>query len=189
MNPYEILDLPKDASLDQIKQKYKSLAQVYHPDKGGDAEKFRQIKEAYEILSDPLRRKKYDDTGDTSVDRDIRDECLEKLLSMFNHLSANIDPDREDIVLRMRVEARSAKQAMEHSIGLCNQHIKKLNRLLFKLRFKGNGENFLKEFTKKKLEDRQNELKIYYRQIRVAEGVLEMLENYEWGIEGNLLQQ
>ena len=57
MNPYTELDVPVDASLETIRQRYRTLAQMYHPDKGGDEEMFKLIKLAYEILSDPVRRK------------------------------------------------------------------------------------------------------------------------------------
>lgn len=66
VNPYEVLDVQKDATLEEIKHKYHSLALQYHPDKAGaaGAEKFKAIQEAYEILSDPDRRGRYDRYGD-----------------------------------------------------------------------------------------------------------------------------
>ena len=60
MNPYTELDVPVDASLETIKQRYRTLAQMHHPDKGGDEELFKRIKLAYEILSDKEKRKRYD---------------------------------------------------------------------------------------------------------------------------------
>ena len=44
MNPYEVLDVPIDASAEEIRQRYRTLAQLHHPDKGGDEELFKQIK-------------------------------------------------------------------------------------------------------------------------------------------------
>lgn len=63
---YEILGLKKDASLEEIKRAFRELAQKYHPDKpGGSAEKFKEINEAYQVLSDPEKRKMYDQYGET----------------------------------------------------------------------------------------------------------------------------
>lgn len=62
-NLYDVLELKNNASIDQIKAAYRKLAMIYHPDKGGDVEKFRQISEAYQILSDPQLRKKYDQSN------------------------------------------------------------------------------------------------------------------------------
>ncbi|MDD4996177.1 MAG: molecular chaperone DnaJ [Patescibacteria group bacterium] len=61
---YEILGINKNASIQEIKQAFRNLAQKYHPDKkGGNAEKFREINEAYQTLSDAEKRKMYDQYG------------------------------------------------------------------------------------------------------------------------------
>ena len=63
---YERLDVSKDASPDEIKKAYMKMARKHHPDKGGDAEVFKGVQEAYEVLTDDMRRHVYDETG--SVD-------------------------------------------------------------------------------------------------------------------------
>jgi molecular chaperone DnaJ len=62
---YKIFGVDKNASPDEIKRAYRRLAQQYHPDKGGDPEKFKEINEAYQILSDPQKRSQYDQYGQT----------------------------------------------------------------------------------------------------------------------------
>lgn len=62
---YKILGVSKNASTDEIKRAYRKLAQQYHPDKGGDPEKFKEVNEAYQILSDPQKRSQYDQFGTT----------------------------------------------------------------------------------------------------------------------------
>lgn len=70
---YKVLGVERNASDAEIKKKYRSLAMKYHPDRNADnpevAEaKFKQIKEAYEILSDPKKRSAYDQFGHAGVD-------------------------------------------------------------------------------------------------------------------------
>ncbi len=64
---YETLGVSKTASEDEIKSAFRKLARKHHPDvakdKAGAEEKFTQINEAYEVLSDPEKRKKYDQLG------------------------------------------------------------------------------------------------------------------------------
>jgi len=60
---YKILGVERNASEDDIKKAYRNLAKKYHPDvnKSADAEaKFKEIQEAYEVLSDPNKRRQYD---------------------------------------------------------------------------------------------------------------------------------
>lgn len=64
MSYYEVLGLNKQASDAEIKKAYRSLSLKYHPDRpDGNAEKFKSINEAYENLSDPLKRQQYDSGG------------------------------------------------------------------------------------------------------------------------------
>jgi curved DNA-binding protein len=64
---YAVLDVSRDATADQIKAAFRKLARKYHPDVAKDKknaeEKFKEINEANEVLSDPAKRKKYDELG------------------------------------------------------------------------------------------------------------------------------
>ncbi len=65
-NLYSVLGLTRGADTDDIRKAYKTLAREHHPDKGGDPEKFKELSQAHEILSDDQKRRNYDLTGSTS---------------------------------------------------------------------------------------------------------------------------
>ena len=64
---YKILETSKNASQEEIKQKYRELAKRWHPDANGNSreaeEKFKDIAEAYSVLSSPTKRREYDDSS------------------------------------------------------------------------------------------------------------------------------
>ncbi len=64
---YEVLGVGKGASADEIKKAFRRAAVEHHPDKGGEAAKFNEINEAYEVLKDSEKRKRYDQFGHAGV--------------------------------------------------------------------------------------------------------------------------
>lgn len=61
---YEVLGVDPSASPEDVKRAYRRKAREHHPDAGGDEERFKEVTRAYEVLSDPVRRRRYDRTGD-----------------------------------------------------------------------------------------------------------------------------
>lgn len=118
IDPYEVLGLERTASPDQIKSAYRRAALKTHPDKVAsdkkdDAkEKFQQVAFAYAVLSDPARRKRYDETGSTSeaiVDADgfswsdyyrelYHDAISEEAIKQFAAQYKGSDEEKDDLL-------------------------------------------------------------------------------------------
>lgn len=64
---YEILGVAQEATDVEIKKAHRKAALKYHPDKGGDEEKFKEVNEAFDVLRDPEKRKIYDQFGEEAV--------------------------------------------------------------------------------------------------------------------------
>ncbi len=100
MDPYQILGVPSHASGAEIKSAYRRLVKKFHPDvyKGNHADMIRQLNEAYDILSDPIRKAAYDGRGTAA--KSVRYEYQE-------------DPttkQRREYVARRKAEARRRRE-------------------------------------------------------------------------------
>lgn len=149
---YEILGVNKSASIDQIKRSYRDLALKYHPDRNknsGAEEKFKEINEAYAVLSDPQKRSQYDMLGPTQFnqqftpddifrgfdfDRMFRDfgfdsgfnEQIFQTMFGFNPQNVRRVDRGNDILARMVVTHEEASQGTKKTFGV--RHLIKCDR-------------------------------------------------------------
>lgn len=93
-NPYDTLGVPRSASDEEIKKAYRKLAAQHHPDKpGGNTAKFQEIQQAYETLSDPVKRQQHDNPspfGPQGQHFDFHfshgpDDIFRNIFSQFSH--------------------------------------------------------------------------------------------------------
>jgi curved DNA-binding protein CbpA len=187
MNPYTELDVPVDASLETIKQRYRTLAQMHHPDKGGDEELFKRIKLAYEILSDPIRRKQYDITGETTT-TNAKDEAVQNLVQILLHVVPNFNVDQDDLIHIAEMETRTMLNLVNKDIGVTERYILNLEKVLSKLRIKTEGENILSSFIINQIKQRKQELVTFQHRVQVCNLMLEILKDYEYGLRNLIFE-
>tara|TARA_B100000989_G_scaffold141357_1_gene105169 strand:- start:9238 stop:10035 length:798 start_codon:yes stop_codon:yes gene_type:complete len=75
MNYYDVLGLQIDASPTDITKAYRNLAKEFHPDKGGNEQRFHEISEAYDVLKDPNKRAKFD-YSNSKIKGDVFDDMF-----------------------------------------------------------------------------------------------------------------
>jgi molecular chaperone DnaJ len=138
MNLYVILGVRRESSLDDIKRAYRRLARKFHPDiNPGDraaAQRFREIAEAYEVLSDPGRRQQYDASGlvadlgigsfefkgfDFTVDEAERPATFSELFADAFQAPAAFAPERgADVQETLRLSFEDAVRGSRRSLTL-----------------------------------------------------------------------
>jgi len=105
---YEILNVSKEVSSNDLKKAYRKLAMKHHPDKGGDEAEFKQIQEAYDCLSDPEKRDLYDKYGKEGLEQGGRgggggDDIFSMLFRQQNGGGRRGPEKGEDVVHPLKV--------------------------------------------------------------------------------------
>lgn len=94
---YEILGVSRDSSPEEIRKAYHKLAHKFHPDKGGDEEKFKEINEAYQVLSSKDKKAQYDQFGRTFDQNNGSSSSQGFDFNSFFGRGGNFDFDFEDL--------------------------------------------------------------------------------------------
>ena len=92
-NPYQTLGVGKKATPEEIKKAYRRLALLHHPDKGGSDEKFKDIAEAYALLSDPKKRRAYDRRNFSGLEEIIKKAAAQKAAHARNQRRRQVFED------------------------------------------------------------------------------------------------
>lgn len=188
MNPYKILDLPITSSYEEIRKKYKSLAQQHHPDRGGDEEIFKQVKLAYEILSDPDRRKDYDETGNISTARSKKDEAIDRLAHLFFEVMYSYDMNSSNIlgviynkINEDLIHLLSNKSRIEEEIKNCKILNSKISKKVDVER------NIFDQFLQSRIDSLMKEIDDIQFKVEVSDIMLDILKDYEYNLDNDLL--
>lgn len=119
---YDILGINKNATLNEIKAAYKSLAKKYHPDiNPNTSDLFKQINEAYSVLSDSVKRNEYDsllsnDNCDLDVE-DLTDDDLDAIISKLEELRKEIYNKEKQ---KIKSNYKKSKQVTESIFDIIN---------------------------------------------------------------------
>ena len=131
---YEVLGVKRDATQEQIKKAYKKLASKYHPDKNPDDPKattmFQSIQEAYEILSDDEKRKRYDQTGEVNEQPTKFDMAIKMLFDLYMHNVEKNNYKRKNYLKIVKRDLKTALQACEMDIKQVQEKIRKFQYII-----------------------------------------------------------
>lgn len=184
---YDALGVPPDASPDDIKAAHRAAAKRHHPDAGGDAEKFGQIQRAYDVLSDPDRRARYDATGDTdTMDPEARIDGMARdyIAHMLIATVQNEPGVHYDWLGHARSKAASDRQKMLKDRDTLKKKRGTAEKLASKFTAKG-SHNIPRDVVATICRDIDRTIEDIGNRLKVLDRVDALLKDYEFEVESN----
>jgi curved DNA-binding protein CbpA len=182
MNLYEILEVGKEATDDELKRNYRRLAMKCHPDRNnGDDSKFIEITQAYEVLSDPERRKDYDATGNTKLNSN-ESAVFGLIIKCFYEVLAQVtNPDKIDMIQMIRNNLKPKREVHEENILANQRGIDQLKKIIGRFKTPEGTINFLEEQMQVTIRKNEEEIvRIKREQIELIDKALELLDTMEY---------
>lgn len=126
---YKLLGVTKDSSDKDIKKAYRKMAMKHHPDKGGDEKLFKQISEAYDVLSDPEKRDLYNKYGKEGVESGGGGRGADDIFNMFfggeGRRGRNRGPSKgEDVVHPLNMSLENLYNGKKVKLSINRQRVK-----------------------------------------------------------------
>ena len=184
IDPYETLGVARDADAAQVKTAYRKRAKNAHPDTGGDIDAFAKLKTSYELLSDPVRRKVFDETGYDPTLADTRD--LEGLLVLEGLINDFILDEREpgsfDPVAAMRRKLTDKIVNVRFHILELERHRARIRNHLDRIG-KRPETDFLGSMMRARSESITEAIGKAEAQIATIEQAYQMLDGYSYEVE------
>ena len=180
-DPYQILNLSREATAEAIKRAYRDSAKDTHPDAGGDAGDFEQVSRAYLILSDPVRRRRFDTTGDVEDEPsnalDIK--AKQKLATVIDLAISDESEDLSaDMIAVMRICLGNELAELKKKKIRGAKVLKKAKRLEAKFKRKSAGENVFARMVGWRREQIEAEILEVDREIEVINRAFEIADEH-----------
>lgn len=177
INLYELLGINKKSTKQEIKKAYKKASSKTHPDKGGDKDEFFQVKLAYDVLSNPVRKEKYDNTGDTTDNNKNVDSVESQLTSLFNSI---IDQENfnGNIIDTAKKTVGDVITNLRNGLEVTKNKLAKLEKNADRIKYKGD-ENIFTILMIGKINLLKNQIIELESKNKLLEGVLIALLAYE----------
>lgn len=177
---YAILGVAKTASKAAIKKAFRALAKKHHPDAGGDPARFDEISKAHTILTDDVKRARYDETGDTKEPEDtITPRAINMLIAVFGSIMNEPDVLTRDPLPFMR----SAMADMKKDAVSVSEHTRKQMDHLIKVKARFTmksdaGPDVIGGFIDQNLASLEQKMAVMNDQLVVSDKAISMIDAY-----------
>lgn len=197
---YKILKLKRDCTAEQIRKAYRVLSKKYHPDMPhGNAELFKQIKLAHDVLMDADRRKKYDETGgydekgasniQATRETRITIAVIQNMQSLlFNILSVTENLDTLDFVATMKLNITNDLKKINAEHGRVTKNLKRqekhLATMMKRLKYKNKSmSNIFTDALQNAINVTNQEIEKINEQLEVFNAMLNLMEDFSYDFD------
>jgi len=183
MGYYEDLGVDKDTTKEEMKKAYKAKSKKTHPDLGGNRCDFEKVKTAYEVLSDPIKKERYDNGEDTDLPP-IDDLARSQLMGMFvNAVSDGTNIEQADIIGDLEKQLEQSVVNLVRAEQRNRKVEEKWNKVKVRLRHDGSISDVFGFVIKKEL-DKVSKFDVEHaRTVLVLNKMKEMVDTYEYKYE------
>lgn len=186
-DPYDVLGVARSADQSTIKKAYRRRAGETHPDRGGSDEQFGRVNSAYLLLSDPARRKRFDETGedDSEGPDNAHAQVLQIIVQAFDAVLGSIqaqgvDPVKHDMLAAMRDVVARNRRDLNAQIGKIERSKAELERLLGRFERVDSGENAIEAIIAGRCAEMERALQNARRELGARDSAAEMLRQYRF---------
>lgn len=172
---YKDLDVPVDATGDEIKKAFREKSKEVHPDKGGSEDEFKEIQLAYSVLSDDEKRRRYDSTGE---DEPEQTHMVGLCIQIFK---GALDQNPDDIMDGIEYVADGIINNLKSSISSLRVKIKKNNKVISRIE-KAPAHDFLKLVLETEIKADEKMIVINQKRIEDTEEALSLLSGYSFSV-------
>lgn len=191
MNPYDVLGVPRDATKKQINEAFRTKSKAAHPDAGGSAEEFIELKRAHATLSDEVKRKDYDSYGFVDGDNDsnmLRNMALHFIATIFSTIleQDNFGDLRGVDIIRTINEARldsmrdlvRRKDRADSDLGKAKKQLATIEERM--KRKAESGKNVFTDILQQRITGMEAGLKPILQSIAVLQEAEKIVDDYEY---------
>lgn len=182
---YAELAIDADATPAQIDKAYRKRARTAHPDAGGKAEAFHALTHAYAVLSDPERRKAYDETGyEGEIGTvDIADRAMERIQELVvSVLDSDIPFEGLDLITPIRETLTKQKAEIGAGVRKLERQAKRAEAMASRFR-KGSGDNLIRQALERRAGDMRELADHTRREEAVFAKAIELLSDYSFDLK------
>lgn len=187
---YSTLGVSRNADAAAIKKAYRKASKRAHPDGGGSAEKFHKVNLALQVLTDPARRKIYDETGkiDEKPADNAQSELMGTVSALLDAVLQNLDQqgiafEQTDLIQRMKQVAAGRQTEIHKHRSAMKVGIEKQRKLLKRFKRRDDGENIMEGLISGRLAYLEGQDSVAQRQLDAIKKAELFLADYKFESE------